>query len=385
MDVVKRYVVLETLKVFLVTIGITLLLMTLGGGAKEGLRRGLPLPLVLQTMPYIVPEMLRFVVPGCLLFAVCSVFGRMSAANEVIAIKSMGINPLKIVWPVLILAYVLSLFTFWLYDVCALWSRPGIRQLVVESVDRIAYSVLQSNGAFTSKGMSIIVKGVEGDRLLQPVIRLESKGDQPAITLTAKEAKLRTDKDSGTLRFECRDGEISIDGEGRFLFPDRFEHEIVLDEMPENPENHMSPATLGSRMIHVQVRREQDLLAELEQELAMLRPLEDEQRQSITSEMERRRSRLYRLQAEVPRRISNGFGCLCFALIGVPIAMWRRSSDTMSVFFMCFLPILLVYYPLLVTGENIARDGVLPQYSVWLANVVLVIAAVFVLRRVLRR
>jgi lipopolysaccharide export system permease protein len=50
--------------------------------------------------------------------------------------------------------------------------------------------------------------------------------------------------------------------------------------------------------------------------------------------------------------------------------MHSRSSDTMSVFFLCFLPILLVYYPLLVTGENLARAGVYPAWSVWLANAV---------------
>lgn len=93
MKIIKWYVVGEILKILFVTIGITLLLLTLGGGAKEGIRRGLPPHLVVQTVPYIVPEMLRFIIPGCLLFAVCSVFGRMTASNEIVAMKSLGINP----------------------------------------------------------------------------------------------------------------------------------------------------------------------------------------------------------------------------------------------------------------------------------------------------
>ena len=102
MNGIKRTIVVETVKVFLVTMTVALMLMTLGGGAKEGLRRGLPPGVVVQTMPYILPEMLRFVIPGCLLFAVCSVFGRMAAANELVALKSLGINPLRVVWPVLV-------------------------------------------------------------------------------------------------------------------------------------------------------------------------------------------------------------------------------------------------------------------------------------------
>ena len=74
MDIVRRYTISETSKIFLVTIAITLLLMTLGGGAKEGIRQGLPSGLVARMMPYLVPEMLRVTIPGCMLFAVCSVF-----------------------------------------------------------------------------------------------------------------------------------------------------------------------------------------------------------------------------------------------------------------------------------------------------------------------
>jgi lipopolysaccharide export system permease protein len=94
---------------------------------------------------------------------------------------------------------------------------------------------------------------------------------------------------------------------------------------------------------------------------------------------------LHRLQAEIPRRFSNGFGCLCFALIGIPVAMRGRSSDTMSVFFRCFMPILLVYYPLLATGENIAREGCYPELSVWLANAVLFVIGAILLWGTMRR
>jgi lipopolysaccharide export system permease protein len=75
---------------------------------------------------------------------------------------------------------------------------------------------------------------------------------------------------------------------------------------------------------------------------------------------------------------------LGFALLGIPIAMRGRASDTMSVFFLCFLPILLIYYPLLVTGENLARAGVYPPLSVWLANTVLFAAGAALTWRSLR-
>ena len=54
------------------------------------------------------------------------------------------------------------------------------------------------------------------------------------------------------------------------------------------------------------------------------------------------------------------------------------------VFFLCFLPILLVYYPLLMTGENIARQGIFPRCSVWLADAVLFTVGIVLLRHMRR-
>jgi lipopolysaccharide export system permease protein len=383
MSTIKRYVITETLKIFVVTAVVTLLLLTLGGGAKEGIRQGLPPQLVLKTMPFFVPEMLRFTIPGCLLFAVCSVFGRMSVANEIVAIKSLGVNPWTIVWPVLVLAYMLSIGTYVLYDVCAVWSRPNLRRLFVESVDEIAMGVLRSQGSFSAHGMSIVVKGVEGDLLLHPVITVEPRGESPAMTLVAKEARLQADGATGVLHLECYDGRLEIGGSNSLRFPDRFVQDIPLEEPKPDPDNYLSPAALGSRAIKQQIERERNLIADLEEQMARA-GVKAKGLAALERRLRPRRARLFRLEAEVPRRLSNGFGCLCFALVGVPVAMRLRSADTMSVFFVCFLPILVVYYPLLVTGENLARGGFLPQLSVWLADAVVSVVAIALLVRAIR-
>lgn len=386
MFTIKRHVIGEILKIFFVAIAITMLLMTLGGGAKEGIRQGLPPGIVLQTMPYIIPEMLRFTIPGCLLFAVCSVFGRMTASNEIVAIKSLGINPLSVVWPVLVVAYFLSIATFAVYDVCAVWARPNLRRLVEDSVDRIAIGYLKANGAFTMQGVSIVVKGVDGDRLLHPVINIDGRDETPTITLTAREAWLHSNEESGTLRFECRDGRIEAPGKATLRFPDRFVHDVVFRKPEAHPEDRLSPAALGSRVIPRQIAREKARISELHQQLAAETDAPDgTTAEGLQRTLDQRQTRLSRLEAEIPRRFSNGFGCLCFALVGVPVAMRGRSSDTMSVFFLCFLPILLVYYPLLVTGENIARGGFYPGLTVWLADVVLFAIGAVMMWRIMRR
>ena len=89
---------------------------------------------------------------------------------------------------------------------------------------------------------------------------------------------------------------------------------------------------------------------------------------------------LCRLRTEPYRRWANGFSCLCFALVGAPVAIRLRNADFLSSFFICFLPILVVYYPLMALGVDGA--GVLPPYAVWLGNIILVVVGIWWIRRV---
>jgi lipopolysaccharide export system permease protein len=93
---------------------------------------------------------------------------------------------------------------------------------------------------------------------------------------------------------------------------------------------------------------------------------------------------LQRLYTEPWRRWANGFSCLCFVLIGAPMAIRLRHAEFLASFFACFLPILLVYYPLLAVSVGQAKDGSVPPPAVWIGNLVLAGWGVWLLRRVVR-
>jgi lipopolysaccharide export system permease protein len=98
-------------------------------------------------------------------------------------------------------------------------------------------------------------------------------------------------------------------------------------------------------------------------------------------DIEAAKTRLYRLHTEPWRRWANGFSCLCFVLIGIPVSIRMRFSEFIASFFICFLPILIVYYPLLAVSVDKAKDGYFPPQSVWLGNIVLAAAGIWLLRR----
>ncbi|WP_158265061.1 LptF/LptG family permease [Blastopirellula marina] len=375
----------ETLKVFLLCLSITVLMMVLGGGVMEGMKKGFPTNVIMGMLPYFVPEMLRYMIPGCMLFAVCTAFGRMSATNEITAIKSAGINPMELVWPVLVLAYFLSFFTFWMYEVCASWSRPNIHRVVAESLDDTVYSMLGTKKHFSMAGLEVSVKEVRDRKLIKPRIDMAATESRPALFLEAEEATLQTDPETGILRFSCSDGKIESDGDQSYEFAD--EYEINLDHLNsiELDQNSASPANLTSRMMPRQIEREQQIVREAEAELEIAIASDNfDHLDHVKHHLNAHKKRLLRLQAEVPRRWANGFGVFCFAMIGIPVSIWLRSADNVKTFFLCFLPILLLYYPLLVVGEQWAREGSFGTLPVGIADVALLLIGMFMMWRVNR-
>ena len=66
------------------------------------------------------------------------------------------------------------------------------------------------------------------------------------------------------------------------------------------------------------------------------------------------------------------------------MAIRLRNSDVLTSFFLCFLPILVVYYPLLAFGLDRAKSGTMNPQLVWLANLALAAWGLWLLRRVVR-
>jgi lipopolysaccharide export system permease protein len=71
-------------------------------------------------------------------------------------------------------------------------------------------------------------------------------------------------------------------------------------------------------------------------------------------------------------------------MIGAPMAIWRRNADFLTSFFACFLPILVIYYPLLALGVDQAKSGNFPPYSVWMGNAVFFVFGLGLMRRIIR-
>jgi len=395
MSLLARYTLGEFLKVLFVTLFVATALMIVIGVSKEAIQNGLGFAQIVPLLPYILPEALRFAVPGTTLFAACSVFGRMAATNEVVAVKAMGISPLVLLRPVLVTSCLLSFASLWLNDLAVSWGRDGIRRVIIESVEEIAYNMLRAQRSYGNNRFSISVMRVEGQTLVNPTISFQPSGDKPAVVMNAESGRLETNPEENSLTLVMQNGSVKIGDEYRVQVPGEMRQEIPLPDAtsgkgldeggPSQTPMWRIPAEIEAVIAKTANTREQlaaraayQMLTGDFDELLSKRWHEEHSRLAEAD------SRLHRLYTEPHRRWANSLSCLCFVLVGAPLAIRLRNSDFLTSFFLCFMPILLAYYPLLAWGTDRAKTGSLPPYTVWLGDIILVLAGLWILRKVLR-
>ncbi len=389
-----RYVLLELAKVFSVAlIGLTTAIL-LVGVVREAVSQGLPPAEVLKILPYILPDALRFAIPVTLLLAATTVYARMSGFNEIVALKASGISPLVVIWPAWVVAVLLSLVTVWLNDIAPTWGRAGVRGVVIESVEDIIYGMLRVERRFTGRRLAINVKAVSDRTLVRPTVSIARRGSTPPITVTAESARLETDHRERVLRLEFLNGTIDVEGRATFSFLGTRTVELPLSDASGSDEATSSPSAIPLRQIPEEAAEQERAIARLQEAAAAeaacrlftgdFGELAGDTWKRNAIILRDMRGRLFRLRLEPYRRWSTGFSCLFFVWVGVPMAVWLRKPEPLTSFFLCFAPILVVYYPLLIYGINGAKNGTIPPVLVWTGNVVLFAWGAWALRNVLR-
>lgn len=390
---ITRYVLFELLSVFLVTLtGITLLLI-LAGVAGQGVKEGLGFGPILRMIPFVVPVALQISVPATILMATSSVFGRMSVDNEIVAIKSLGISPIAVVTPALVLAFFVSFVAVWINDIAVSWGRAGMQRVIAESVEEVAYRLLRTQRAYQAPTFSINVKDVVGRQLIEPNIQIHGSRGGKTVRIHADEAELKSDPEKGVLTVRLTN--VDIDEGDLMVGLDSHELAIPLLEATRKGDNSDSPSYVPLRDVGRETRSQRQRTEEVERTSATVAAFQmmsgDFSRLTDPpgwagrrEAMEGARSRLHRLHLEPWRRWASGFSCFFFVLVGAPLAIQMRTANFFTTFAACFLPILLVYYPLLAFGVDRCKDGVMPPYTVWLGNLVLGLAGAWIMRRVIR-
>jgi lipopolysaccharide export system permease protein len=309
-----------------------------------------------------------------------------------VAIKSHGISPSRVVTPALVFAFLLSLVTVYLNDIAVSWGRSGIYRAILNASAETIYSVLEAHGSFNKNRLSIVVDDVQGSELINPHIETTSAGSGERLQIHAAKARIFVDSDAEELVFRVDTARLQF-GQALVKAP-HDEYRIPLASVTKKEGPGTSASGLPLRGITRALEQQNLEIAHEQSEMALEAAAQfvagnwtsvtDPRWKSKHNDLSQSVFRRFRLQSEPWRRWANGFSCLCFVLVGAPLAIYMRKSDFWTIFAVCFLPILILYYPLLMFSVSGAKSGSLPPWFAWMGNIVMMIIG-WILVRIIER
>jgi lipopolysaccharide export system permease protein len=371
-------------------IGLTLLLVVVGV-VGEAAKSGLGPKQIVEILPYVVPGLLPFTIPATLLLTTCVVYGRMSGDQEITATKAAGVSVMALLWPALILAAFLSLATFILTDQFIPWSRVNIQRIVTEAMEEIFLDILRTKQQLNDvdRGISITVMGVDGKKLIQPTFQYESKGGN-RVTIQAREATIRFDVPKKIAWLNLYQADIATSGKVAV----KIERDTRPFPLPMTAEEER-PRNITIESIRREMSELNNKRNERDQTVLALSAFALSQGNYFQLNDPRLRDhgivtdgllvRYKKLETEVHTRLALACSCFFFVLVGSPFSILQGKRQFLTNFFLCFVPILLVYYPVVLLTQNLAKnDDLDPAWGMWIGNGILLVVGLWIFRKVLK-
>jgi lipopolysaccharide export system permease protein len=393
MNLLQRYILSELLRVFALLVIILTVMLVFVGVLREAAERGLGFAQIVQIMPFIVPSMLPFTIPATLLLTVTVVYGRLAGDLEVTAAKAAGINPVSLLTPAFSLGLVLAICSFGLTNYAIPWGIDNTERIVTQAMEEIFLDMLSSQHLVSDpeNGYSITVEGVTEKGILKnPTFRYRND-NHDQITMNAAWARIRCDMEKKKVLLHLKRARGSIPGQDATAWLDDRVLPLPLDvDSGERSARNLTIDTMKAMMSE----SKRNIVAkslQRDQEAAMLlltgnfQQLDGHRIQEYATFEASQNFDNRKMHTEIHNRYAMAASCLFFAFLGGPFAVLQARRQFITSFIMCFLPILLFYYPTMFLMANLGKTNTLePAWGMWVPNAIMGIMGLMMLKRVTR-
>ena len=386
----------ELLRVFALTlIGLTGMFVIVGL-VQQVAQLGLGVGQLLRIIPLFVPSTLPYTVPATTLFACCVVYGRLANDNEVVAIKAAGIDLLTMLRPAFLLGVLTAAATLAISFSVIPRSFVQVQEEIMREPEEVLYNMLKRERVLGRGGKSqysMYVRDVQGKLLKDVVIKRATRDQQKEIPnvggrndydyyARSAQASIKVDLDRRVLKVQAdrwifRDLSKTTDGSSS----DTQDYEIELPDIFSSKEIKTRPTALEWPELRARLaelaaehgtiaanRKASAAAGEASQDPAVRTQVLNEQRH-YNQQLKDNERNVRNVEYEYAIRPALAFSCLVFALIGAPVGLLSNRADYLSSFVVCFLPTILIYYPILFSGRGMGIDGKVPVLlGAWCAN-----------------
>ena len=315
---------------------------------------------VLLMLIYTMPYFLEFVIPMSVMMAVLLTFLRLSADNEIIALKSGGVSVYRLLPPVMAFCLLGCMITAFISVYALPWGSRSFKDLVVNVASSnmdIGLKERTFNDRF--KGVMLYVNEIRmKDKMMKDIFIEDQRAKDSTMIIVAPEGRLLTESDRNIWHLSLRNGFI----------------------------NQVSRRTRTANSIFFD---RYDLRLDLPRTVSEMADTSDKVRELNFSELKKylrnadqQDDRYYLALIEFHKKFSISFACLALGLLAVPLGIQSRSRKR-SYGIAFGLMFFLMYYLMLAAGKVFGEVGRYPPLiGMWLPNGVIGGLGVYLLIRV---
>jgi len=353
MKILRNYALKETIGPFFLSIIVFTFVMIVGNLIKLAdliITKGVDIISVSKLFFYLLPYLLSYTIPMAMLTATLLAFGRLASDNEITAMRASGIRMLRISFPILTVALIVSLGLIPLNDKLIPRARYISRSMLKDIGVKRPAAYLEAGTFIKAFGDYIIfIHAIDKNTFKNIRIYQPQEGRQTR-TIVAEEGEIISIPQKKVIRLKLVNGSSDE--------PD-----------PRNPENfyklnfktyYMSLSTEGMFGSRKPDKKAKEMtLSELRKEYAKMKS-------KGIDKLE-----LASILTEIHKKISLSFAPLVFVLIGIPAAIKTRRGEK-TIGFGVSLAIIVLYWVLLAGATACSLRGNIPPWvAMWTPTAIL--------------
>ena len=353
MRILRNYFLKEFIGPLFLTLGVLSFVMVLVGNLKKiadlVINRGVDIYSVLKLFLLMTPYIVTYALPISVLVAVLISLGRLSSDNEIVAIRTSGINLFSLILPLVITGMILSLILVIFNDRAASYAHYAYRKTLIEVGIKNPTAAFEEGVFINSfqKYILFIYRVDQKKNKLSNVRIYEPQGEnKPTRTIIAKTGEFIAVPEKHTVKLKLVDGTSDE--------PD-----------PENPTNFYK---LNFKTYFMNLN-----LSEGRDKGRIEKKPKDMTIQELRSEIDKLRKEGVDpnpLVTEINEKITLAFSCFVFILLGSALGIITRRREK-SINLGIAIIIIVVYYPLFIGCEALAIQGYLnPGFAMWIPNII---------------
>lgn len=320
----------------------------------------------------LIPYAMALAVPLGFLVTIMLIFGRLSADNEITAMRACGISILQIIAPTIIMAFILSFACLFIKLELAPVYLDKARTIARDIVSDNPLSLIEPGVQTNIAGMMIYVRERTGDDRIEniDITKISIDSDRYASQhIKARYGNIVVDKKNQKLILKLKEAQVSSyeNREMQIVNMDEFNIPIDYSSKSYSAALMRSPHYLSYADIFGQMTLYQNMILQApEVQAAYLR-------QQITA-----------LEVEVNNRFAMGFSPISFLLLGLPLAIRTSRRETSIGLFLATMLSLAYLVSITIIGNLDGYPQIYPQYLLWLPVFIYQALGAYLLSRIIR-